>query len=159
MKTPVQIIVFIVLMTMFVQTIVAGETGYVTKVIDGDSLLFKSVKGKKLELRLYGIDTPEWDQPNAKLSKRYLNDLIRGKKVEIEIYDIDRYGRSVSMVRRGTKNVNQCLVERGYAWVYPRYCKKKICKKWKYLEKKARHERKGLWQEKNPVSPWKWKHK
>lgn len=158
MKTQVQIIIIMLLM-MFVQTIVAGETGYVKKVIDGDSLLFETDKGKKYELRLYGIDTPEWDQPYSKLSKRYLNDLIRGKKLEIEIYDIDRYGRKVVMATRGSVNVNQSLVERGYAWVYPRYCKKKICKKWKKLEKKARYDRKGLWKEKNPVSPWKWKHK
>ena len=141
------------------QTLFAGELGHVKKVIDGDSLLFRSEGGKTSELRLYGIDTPEWDQPYAKLSKNFLNDMIRGEKVEIEIYDIDRYGRKVAMVTYGTVNVNQSLIERGYAWVYPRYCKKRICNKWKKLEKKAQYSRKGLWQEENPMSPWKWKHK
>ena len=152
-------IIFFTLLTMSCQTLLASEIGYVKKVIDGDSLLFESVKGKIYELRLYGIDTPEWNQPYSKLSKQYLSDTIAREKVTIEIYDIDRYGRKVVMMRRSGENVNQCLVERGYAWVYPRYCKKKICQKWKTLEKKARYNRVGLWQEKNPVSPWVWKHK
>ncbi len=134
-----------------------GWEGRVVKVIDGDSLRVK--KGKKtVELRLYGIDCPEWGQDYGNRSKRFAKTLLNNKTVTVEAMDIDRYDRVVALVTVSGKLVNREMVRAGLAWMYPKYCKKQpLCKELKTLENRARKSRKGLWQDKNPVSPWRWK--
>ncbi|MGL1931464.1 MAG: thermonuclease family protein [Desulfotalea sp.] len=138
---------------------VYAESGYVTKVIDGDSLLVKGKNKKKIEIRLYGVDSPEWNQKNAKYASKYLRKKILKKKINYLVYDYDRYGRAVAVVKHRDVNINETLVRYGYAWVYPKYCKKNICKRWKNLQQQAKKMKKGIWQEKKPVSPWSWRRK
>ena len=54
--------------------------GYVVKVSDGDSFFMKQ-NGKKIRVRMYGIDAPELKQKHGKESKKYLEELILGKKL------------------------------------------------------------------------------
>ncbi len=133
--------------------------GVVQKIIDGDSLIIKIKEGKKIEVRLYGIDSPEYDQPYSNLSKRYLVEKILKKTVYLSVVDIDRYKRKVAIVRKGKVIVNSELVRLGYAWVYPKYCKNDFCNAWKKYQKTAKKNKKGLWKDKKPISPWRWKHK
>ncbi len=133
--------------------------GYVKKVIDGDSLLIKTSEGKVREVRLYGIDSPEYDQPYADLSKKYLKKKILKKSVYIKIMDRDRYSRDICLVQKDKTVINSELVRLGYAWVYPRYCKKEYCKTWKKYQQVAQRNKKGLWKSKKNISPWVWKHK
>lgn len=157
----VRLMVFVLVYLFFYDyvTAFAGQTGYVTKIIDGDSLVLRNPRGKRVEVRLYGIDSPEWDQPDAELSKKYLKEQVLRKNVDFEVYDVDRYGRKVAIVRTNGGSLNESLVEQGFAWVYPRYCTKKICEKWRHQEIKASRAKKGLWKKKKPVSPWQWRHK
>lgn len=136
-----------------------ANTGYVTKVVDGDSLVVRGNTNKKIKIRLYGIDSPEWNQKNAKLSSKYLKKTIYKKKITYKVMDYDRYGRVIALVKIGDININKELVRKGYVWVYSRYCKEKYCKEWKVLQKSAKKRRIGLWQEKDPISPWRWKRK
>lgn len=130
----------------------------VVAVIDGDSIVV--VDGKmRLEVRLYGIDSPEFDQPYAAQSKTFVKSRLLGKSVWIEPLDIDKYGRTVAIVVYRNSTINGDLVERGLAWVYPKYCHKKICSKWKRQENKARGKKTGLWKMNDPISPWQWKKK
>ncbi len=129
----------------------------VIKVIDGDSIKVQSAK-EKIEIRLYGIDAPEYDQPFAAHSKKYVKKKLQGKNVEIVPVDTDRYGRLVAIVRRGDKIINEQLLDQGLAWYYPKYCKKRICSSWKKTNKKAKKEKKNIWSEPSPVAPWKWKY-
>jgi hypothetical protein len=46
----------------------------------------------------------------------------------------------------------------GYAWVYDRYCHKRICGKWRRLERQAKQAGAGLWESSNPIPPWDWRH-
>ena len=80
---------------------VAGEqdnTGIVSKVFDGDSLLVKLAPGRSIEIRLAEIDAPEKEQPFGDRSRNELKKLIDGEPVRIEIYDIDAYGRLVAHI-------------------------------------------------------------
>ena len=133
--------------------------GYVKKVIDGDSLIIKTDDGRIREVRLYGIDSPEYDQPFAKLSKNYLKKKVLKKRVKVKIIDRDRYKRDVCLVQRDDTLINGELVRLGYSWVYSKYCKKNFCNKWKKYQKLAKKRKKGLWKGKKPISPWLWKHK
>lgn len=125
-------------------------------VIDGDSVMFSS-GGKLIEVRLWGIDAPEFDQPGADAAEKKLESLLRCKSIELQGKDRDRYGRTVGTVECDGSSVNEALVASGNAWVHVYYCKEKVCLEWKKLESKARKNNLGLWKWKNPVEPWRWK--
>ncbi len=133
--------------------------GYVVKVLDGDSIRVK--RGNKFyEIRLYGIDAPEHKQPYGSAAKRFTRKRIWKRTVTIEPKDIDRYGRTVALVKSQGRLINRELVRDGLAWVYPRYCREQpLCRNMKKDEDRAKKEARGLWKEKDPVSPWEWKHR
>lgn len=136
----------------------AGEIfpATVQKVIDGDSLLVATAKNT-IEVRLYGVDCPEYDQPYSKVAKKFVEKSVLGKKVMIEPAYRDSYGRLVAVVVRDKKVLNNDLIQAGLAWVYPRYCRKTFCNSWKKNERIARREKRGLWHDAQPDSPWQWK--
>jgi len=124
--------------------------GYVIGTPDGDSLRVKR-EGRIYEIRLYGIDSPEYGQSYWQEAKGLTRALVLGKSVTIEPLDGDRYGRVVALVRHQGQLVNSELVRNGLAWVYPRYCQiQPLCSDMKYLEEAARKQGIGLWREKAP---------
>ncbi len=134
--------------------------GAVVKVLDGDSMKVKNKgNGRVYEIRLYGIDTPEYRQPYSNKARQLTRRLVLGKEVSVRKKDIDRYDRIVALVSRGNTLVNRELVRNGLAWFYGRYClEQPLCDELKTLEAQARKQKRGLWRDRNPVSPWEWKH-
>ncbi len=130
--------------------------GTVKKVIDGDSLLITAGK-RNVEVRLYGIDAPEYDQPFAKEPKKFIRYWTGQQRVLVQPQATDAYGRTVAIIIRGEQVLNEDLVKAGMTWVYPRYCRKDICRQWKQLEHAAEIGKKGLWGNMHPIPPWKWK--
>lgn len=148
-----------VLMTMGAGEGCGRETifvGRVEKVIDGDSLLLQS-GGKRVEVRFWGIDCPEYGQPYGSAAKRLSRELLSGRMVKITAKTRDSYGRVVGRVQRGDLDVNAELVKQGAAWVYSRYCRETPCGEWQRLEDLARTARRGLWTEQKPTPPWTWR--
>lgn len=78
-------------------------TARVVRVIDGDSLDVSRGDGSrgKIEVRLFGIDSPERDQPYADRARAELARLVKGKTVRLEVRDHDSYGRTVARVFAG----------------------------------------------------------
>lgn len=152
-----KILVLVGLFSLLICKTAMAWHGYVVKVLDGDSLQVK--RGNRLyEIRLYGIDTPEYKQPYGNKAKRFTKNRTWKKTVTIEPRDVDRYGRIVALVKSEGRLVNSELVGDGLAWVYPMYCKEQpLCREMKKGEVRARKQGRGLWKEKNPVSPWEWK--
>lgn len=64
---------------------------------------------------------------------------------------MDRYGRTVAVVTCGGVEVNRAQVERGMAWVYPKYNKDQSLPA---LQDTAREQRRGLWADGDPMAPW-----
>jgi uncharacterized membrane protein YkvA (DUF1232 family) len=64
---------------------------------------------------------------------------------------LDRYGRTVAIVRCAGVEVNRVQVERGMAWVYPKYNRDKSLPG---VQEQARQARRGLWVDSDPVPPW-----
>lgn len=111
-------------------TMEPGETGRVTKVIDGDALILdtgQSVRLVSIEApALYPRDRPP--EPYAAESARTLEDLALGRKVQLFYPGLtrDRYDRALAHVLTidgsGPKLwLNQEMLMRGAAWVrlYP----------------------------------------
>ncbi len=131
--------------------------GTCVKVIDGDSLVVSHESGKK-EIRLYGIDAPEFDQPYGRQARVCLQNLVLRKTVTVESIEIDTYGRTIAKVFMPEGSVNECLVAEGCAWIYARFCKPEDLKTLGALEQNARQQDMGLWSQADPVAPWDFRH-
>jgi endonuclease YncB( thermonuclease family) len=115
------------------------------RAIDGDSF-----KAGETEIRLHGIDAPEYrqtctddarkQQPCGKLARDALSKLIRGKDVACKIIDRDRYGRQVSTCKQGTLDINREMVRLGWAVAYRRHALNYIA-----AEREAKTAKRGIW--------------
>jgi len=130
--------------------------GRVAHIIDGDSLCVE-VGGSDVEVRLWGIDSPEYDQPEAEQSKGALSNLASGRTVDLKLMYLDRYGRTVAELFIAGDSINEQMVSSGYSWVHPYFCREPVCRRWTMLEAAARRHRLGIWNSDNPVPPWEWK--
>jgi endonuclease YncB( thermonuclease family) len=149
--------------------------GKVVKVTDGDTVTVMDSKGFKYRIRLAGIDAPEKeDQPYGKESTKSLSWLVYEKMVTVEYSKHDRYGKIVGKILAGLKGDAFCLpiecvwtldvgleqIKVGMAWHYKRYEKEQSKEDKNYYSKAERGAKKkqiGLWSDKNPIPPWKWR--
>lgn len=142
--------IFTIMLSLIFSIFTYALDGYVVKVSDGDSFMIKSY-GKKIRVRMYGIDAPELKQKYGKESKKYLEDLILGKKVELKVLYEDRYKRKIARVYYDDKEINLEMLRSGNVWFYEYHAKKE--KEYRKAYEKARRERIGLWKDKNPQNP------
>ncbi|MDL2315487.1 thermonuclease family protein [Desulfovibrio sp. OttesenSCG-928-A18] len=134
----------------------------VVHVSDGDTVHVEPIKGgKRIKVRLYGVDCPESRQPYGQAATGFVSDLALFKIVDVQPYDTDRYGRTVAVLAIGESTAQDALLDAGLAWVYTRYCKIPQCAAWKDKEKAAARARRGLWRDldgaSKPVAPWTWR--
>jgi len=137
----------------------SAYTAHVKAIRDGDSLTANGPEDALVNVRLYGIDAPEYKQPYGLQAKKRLAKLIGHQDIRIDPIDTDRYGRTVALVRLpdGTL-VNEVLVAEGCAWVYDQYCRQdELCRRLRELQDTARMERRGLWADDNPTPPADWR--
>jgi endonuclease YncB( thermonuclease family) len=130
-------------------------SGRVVGVADGDTItVLADQRGTKI--RLYGVDSPEKKQAFGNRAKQFTSSLVFDQNVQVEVVSTDRYQRRVGVVTRADgMNLNEALLENGYAWWYEQYAKKE--KRYADLERRARDRRVGLWSDKNPTPPWKFR--
>ncbi|OQP88345.1 hypothetical protein BTR14_02600 [Rhizobium rhizosphaerae] len=113
------------------------------QVVDGDTLV---LSGRRLRIRLVGIDAPEraqtcilpenpaWDCGEA--ARHRLEQLIDGRAVTCEGEGQDRYGRLLAHCRAGETALNAAMVEAGFAVASGDF---------RAEEARARLEHRGLW--------------
>ena len=149
---------FLILFTsLFFAVSASAWQGVVIKILDGDSLKIRHGNTIK-EVRLYGIDAPEYKQPFGNKARRFLKRQVLKKTVIVEGKDIDRFGRVVALVSYRGELLNRKMVQHGLAWVYPKYCRmQSLCRKMKKDEKEARKAKRGLWRDSSSLPPWRWK--
>ena len=135
-------------------------TGKVVKVADGDSITVLDNTNTQHRIRLQGIDAPERKQAFGNASRKHLASLVAGKEVTVKWAKRDRYGRIVGTVIVDGHDMNLAQVKTGMAWFY-RYYQKELSaenrKLYAQAEDEARANKKGLWQDKNPMPPWEWR--
>ena len=110
------------------------------QVIDGDS-----VRVAGIEIRLYGIDAPEFRQicmraghPWAcgRAATRFLESLAERRELRCRPREEDRYGRTIAICSAGEADVGAAMVRAGQAVAYGAY---------QAEEREAREARRGVW--------------
>ena len=112
----------LVLVLVLAPPALAQTTITIDRCYDGDTCT--STDGEKI--RLACIDTPELrgkraDPIPAKAARDYLNGLVAGEEVSIRRITKDRYGRTVAELSKDGVNIQERLVDKGFARVYKRY--------------------------------------
>ena len=133
-------------------------TGTLDSVIDGDVITITS-KGRVIEIRLFGIDTPGKTQAFGQSARNFTGG--KAAKGEIRAEPItktkDNDGRIVAIVFVNGINLNEQIVSQGFGWVYRQYCKESFCADWLKLEADAKASHKGLWADAKPTPPWEYR--
>lgn len=138
----------------------------ILRVIDGDSVKVRLPDGSEQSVRMYGIDAPETAQQRGASSTKMLNQILsRGRDWRLHVIDKDHYQRLVgliyceddSSVYRSTNGVgilsaNHEMVRTGWAHWYKEYGDK--LGEFENLERYARKEGLGVWQDDQIVYPW-----
>lgn len=124
----------------------------VVGISDGDTLTCLD-KRTQFKVRLLYIDAPESTQPYGHKAKQALANLVFKKQVRLEYIGYDRYQRLLAVVYdEQAHNINLSLVQKGMAWAYP-----EIPSIYESAMRKAKQEKKGLWQDKSPINPSDWR--
>jgi len=129
--------------------------GRVVRVADGDTVSVLDENNKQHKVRLFGIDTPERDQPHGRLAGAALADLVDGKRVGVVVVETDSYGRDVGTLYRGSTNINRAMVAAGHAWWYAYYAPDEHLLR--VAQDEAQAQGRGLWAGSDPVPPWDWR--
>lgn len=125
--------------------------GRVVKIADGDTFTMLVNGKEQIKIRIDGIDAPEKGQAYGKRAKEYLSSMIWGVYINVQVTKKDRYGRSIGKVSTSAiKDVGLEMIKAGYAWQYRDYNNDKS---YTTTENQARKDKRGLWQDKNPIRP------
>jgi endonuclease YncB( thermonuclease family) len=130
--------------------------GRVVRIADGDTLTLLDSSNSQHRIRLEGIDAPESHQAFGTQSKRSLSDMVFGKDVTVVYQKTDQYGRLVGKIVIDGMDVNLAQVKSGMAWHYKEYEREQSVKDrdlYAKAEDEARADRRGLWQDADPVEP------
>jgi endonuclease YncB( thermonuclease family) len=110
------------------------------RAIDGDSL---ELAGR--EIRLWGIDAPEFQQmctvkakqvACGREARKRLAELIRSEDLQCSGLGEDQYGRLLAVCRIGSRDINRQLVAEGHAFDFGGY---------PIEEAKAKRDKLGVW--------------
>jgi endonuclease YncB( thermonuclease family) len=134
----------------------AEFTGKVLWVYDGDSFKMNVDGRGVVQVRLYGIDAPEKDQPGGRMALKAAIKLLKNKTVRVVKVDIDKYKRVVGKVYLGKLYVNLWLLNNGYAWRFKFFS---LDKNFSQAERRARQAKLGIWQLTNNIPPWEYRQK
>jgi len=93
----------------------------VDSIVDGDTVHVQLADGRKLTVRLDGVDTPETGEPFAAQARNATRVLLFDRQVQLTVTDVDRYDRLVGRVRLGTTDASVELVNAGLACHFTRY--------------------------------------
>lgn len=133
----------------------ASLQGKVAEVVDGGTIAVVSAN-HLLKVRLIAVAAPEQNQSYADVARQHLSDLILNKYVVVS-YSALRDGYLVGQVLCGDMDVGAQMIRDGVAW-YDKSDEQRLSESEQRIyassQAAARNERRGLWQDESPMSPW-----
>jgi len=157
----------------------APATGRAIEVIDGDTLKISGVddsgkpSGNPAVFGIRGVAVPGLDQPFGKQALDRVKELVEGKTV---IWNgpaprAHKEGNALFFRTEKGESLALLMISEGLAWVVEAELEDKNRKPtdvkkldpqtaaWIKAEREAREAKRGLWADKNPMSPWEWRAK
>ena len=132
----------------------------VIRIHDGDTITTEIAKGKRIQVRLSGIDAPEIKQEYGIESRNALISILKNETPTLDCFKTDRYQRKVCRIftSAGT-DVPLEMITTGNAWWYKSYAKDQTAEereKYSVAEESARSQQRGLWSL-VAAAPWDWR--
>ncbi len=118
--------------------------------------------GRRLQVRISGIDAPEKGQAFADRSRRHLSELLAQQDLLIIPIKTDVYGRVVAVVWAAEQDIGLAQLRAGMAWHFVRYARDQSVEQrqaYASAEAGAREARVGLWRDREPLEPWRFREK
>jgi endonuclease YncB( thermonuclease family) len=131
----------------------ASWAALVSHVVDGDSIWVRpSSGGRRVRLRIDGIDAPEICQRHGVESRNALRALALGQRVHVTVRARDRWGRAIATVVRsqGQIDLGLRMVADGWAWADGRSARQSAYRR---AQAQARQTGRGLFAERQPEPP------
>ena len=131
---------------------IPGAPAVVVSAVDGDTVHVR-YRGRSLDVRLIGVDTPETVDPSqpvqcfGEAASRFTARRLIGHPIHLE-FDVerhDRYGRTLAYVWLGDRLFNRRLVAGGYATVSTYPPDVRYVALFEAAQRAARAEHRGLW--------------
>lgn len=129
-------------------------TGRVLSVDDGDTCTILDHAGTRHRVSLYGCDAPEVGQLHWTHARDSLAAKITNRQIRFDPVEVDREGRNVGKLYVGDRHINLEQVREGYGW---HRTDRQPVRDFALAERDARDHRRGIWAERNPVEPWKFR--
>ncbi len=129
--------------------------GRVVSVEDGDTCTVLDEAGRRHRVNLYGVDAPEHGQPYWAPARESLKEKIYGKDIRFDSVEVDSEGRNCGRLYVGDHHINVDQVKEGYGWHHTEH---QPVREFAEAEREARTHHRGLWKDRQPVEPWKYRH-
>lgn len=121
---------------------------------DGDTVTCLDTEGRRVRVRLVGIDAPELDQPTGRESRAALVAKLAGGLVRVEGDAHDQHGRLLGTLRLDDRDLNREMVAEGWAWAFTGFAEDSDLIA---AESAARRARRGVWADPQPLPPRQWR--
>ena len=133
----------------------ASLFGKVVEVNSGDVLTIFNLN-RPVRVKLLGVDAPEMNQAFGDVAKKHLADLVLDKSVVVEYSGIAADSSLQGRVLLNNADIGAQMIRDGAAWFDTNTTRLSVTDRDVYHQSQqvARSERRGLWQEENPVAPW-----
>ncbi len=130
--------------------------GKVVEVNSGDVITIFNLN-RPVRVKLMGVDAPELNQTFGDVAKKHLSDLVFEKSVVVEYAGIASDSSLTGRVLLNDADIGAQMIRDGAAWFDPHNGNRlgpMNREVYEQSEQAARSEKRGLWQEENPVAPW-----
>jgi micrococcal nuclease len=133
----------------------ASLFGKVIEVNSGDVLTISNLN-RPVRVKLLGVDAPEMNQAFGDVAKKHLADLVLDKSVLVEYSGIAADSSLTGRVLLNNADIGAQMIRDGAAWFDTNTNRLSATDRdvYQQSEQAARNERRGLWQQENPIAPW-----
>lgn len=148
----------LIMVCLLVHTAQAQMVNFI-KVIDGDSIIVEAA-GRGLEVRLIGVDAPEYKQEFSRKAKEFTLGFCFRQRLRLEFDKeiTDRYGRVLAYVYKGDTMLNEEIVKAGLAVTLPVKPNTKYRQLFDKAEAYAKKHKTGFWLQGGlKVTPSEWR--
>ena len=145
-----------IIISAFVSVDAASLFGKVIEVNSGDLITIYNLN-RPVRVKLMGVDAPEMGQAFGDVARQHLADLVFDKSVVVEYAGIASDSSLTGRVLLNDADIGAQMIRDGAAWFDLRSgdrlsaTNKEV---YEQSEQAARTEKRGLWQQENPVAPW-----